>query len=147
MEISREYALAYVEVLEILKKLSVEYYKMIPKEKISFYEEFKDRDYIFYYDNSKSMGSQVRKETKAVLSNLFLNYIASEEDRQKIHEKDRIYLLELEEQKKTIKLNPLFVKPKKVMSDDNSLQKQLIKIEKRSIFKQIVDKIMNFFKL
>ena len=146
MVINKEYSLAYVEVIEILKYLDSRYYNKIPKEKISVYEEYKDKEYKFKYDASKSIESQVKKETKAVLANLFLKYIANEADRQKIYEKDRTYLYELEEQKKNIKLNPLFENKKGMVKDESNQQNQLIKIERQNMIMRIFLKIINFFR-
>lgn len=41
------YSKAYTEVLEIINHFSEEEYKKIPKEKIDFFEENKDKDYNF----------------------------------------------------------------------------------------------------
>ena len=43
------YSLSYVEVLEILKHIPKEDYEKIPKEKIEFYENNKDKNYIYIY--------------------------------------------------------------------------------------------------
>ena len=44
------YSLSYVEVLEILKHIPKEDYEKIPKEKIEFYENNKDKNYIYIYN-------------------------------------------------------------------------------------------------
>lgn len=146
MEISREYSLAYVEVLTILKSINEFYFYKIPTEKITLYEKYKDKNYIFHYDKSQSIENQVRKETKAVLAYLFLKYIANENDKKNIFQKKRKDLWELEEQKKEIKLNPLFKNKKTIIQKDNHPNTQLIKVEKKNIFMKIIIKIKIFLK-
>lgn len=53
MEITKEYAKAYVEVLEVLRFLKEDEYKRIPKERIDIYSEYKDKEYDFKLDARK----------------------------------------------------------------------------------------------
>ena len=53
MEITKEYAKAYVEVLEVLRFLKEDEYKRIPKERIDIYSEYKDKEYDFKLDAGK----------------------------------------------------------------------------------------------
>ena len=43
-----EYSRNYTEVLEILKYIPIDEYNKIPKQKIEFYEKYKDRSCLLY---------------------------------------------------------------------------------------------------
>lgn len=45
-----EYSRNYTEVLEILKYIPIDEYNKIPKQKIEFYEKYKDRSYEYEYN-------------------------------------------------------------------------------------------------
>ena len=55
---NNEYSKAYTEVLEIINHFSEDEYKKIPKEKIDFFEENKDKDYNFKIDSNVDLAEQ-----------------------------------------------------------------------------------------
>ena len=145
MEIPREYSIAYTQVLEIIKYLKTEEYDKIPKEKIELYEENKAKDYGFELDLTKELEEQITEETKAVISNLFVDYIATKQDRQEVLEEYNKKIFEEERKKQEIKLNPLFEnKPKPIQQEEN--QTQLIEVKKEGIFNKIINAIKKLFK-
>ena len=82
MELSRVYQRANTEILEIIKNLPLKEQKMIPQEKIDFYERNKDQSYSFKYDPQKSLNEQnVLRETKALIVALFRDVFATEEQK------------------------------------------------------------------
>ena len=100
------YAKAYTEVLEIIKHFPEEEYNKIPKEKIEFYKDNKDKDYNFTINPEIDLSEQnISAEANAILVNLFRDYFATEEQKVKIKE-----ILDLnqkkEEQEKREKYNP-----------------------------------------
>ena len=104
--INSTYAKAYKEVLEIIKYFPKEEYAKIPKEKIEFYENNKDKEYIFTINPGIDLSEQnISPETNAIIINLFCDYFATENQKNKIKE-----ILELnqqkEEQAKREKYNP-----------------------------------------
>ena len=65
------YARAYTEVLEILNYLSKEEYSKIPEEKIRYFKENMDKDYIFTVNPRIDLSLQkISKETNAILISL-----------------------------------------------------------------------------
>lgn len=77
------YARAYTEVLEILNHFSKEEYNKIPEEKISFYRNNKDKDYIYKINPEVDLSEQkISKEANAILVSLFRDYFATEKQRQ-----------------------------------------------------------------
>ena len=76
MEQVQKYKRANSEILEIIKYLPLKEQKMIPQEKIDFYERNKDQSYSFKYDPQKSLNEQnVLRETKHMLKISRWNYI------------------------------------------------------------------------
>ena len=77
-----KYKKAYTEVLEILKYLPKEEYCKIPKEKIDFYKENMDRDYIYKIDTKLELSKQnISNEANAILITLFRDYFATEKQK------------------------------------------------------------------
>lgn len=75
-DLDREYNKAYVEVLEILKHIPVEILKLIPKDQIDMFKEYRDRTYNFSYNLELNLKDQNISETaKAVLAYLYEDYI------------------------------------------------------------------------
>ena len=62
------YECSYVEVLEVLKHIPQDQYNMIPREKIIYYEEHKNRDYIYIYNEQMP---NLSRKASAVLLNLY----------------------------------------------------------------------------
>ena len=116
--INATYAKAYTEVLEIIKYFPEEEYNKIPEEKIEFYKNNMDKDYVFIINPEIDLSKQnISSEANAIIVNLFIDYFATEEQKVKIKE-----ILDLnqkkEEQEKREKYNPddIF---KKVNNDKN----------------------------
>lgn len=104
--INNKYAKAYVEVLEMLKYFPKEEYDKIPREKIKFYKENMDENYIFTINPEISLEQQnISLEANAIIINLFIDYFATEKQKNKIKE-----ILELNQNKseneKKEKYNP-----------------------------------------
>ena len=91
------YNRSYVEVLEILKLIPKSEYDRIPKEKIEFFEQNKDKNYIYKY-NLKD--SKTLRKTDAIIINLYKDYIANEEEKKEIDEKLKQNLIKNEEEKR-----------------------------------------------
>ena len=85
--INSMYAKAYTEVLEIIKYFPEEEYVKIPKEKIEFYKNNMDRDYVFSINPKIDLSDQdISPEANAIIVNLFKDYFATEEQKIKITE-------------------------------------------------------------
>ncbi len=80
--ISKAYARAYTEVLEIIKYFPEEEYAKIPTEKIEFYKKNMDKDYIFTINPEIDLSKQnISLEANAIIVNLFRDYLATEEQK------------------------------------------------------------------
>mgnify|MGYP007094172873 FL=1 len=75
---NNSYAKAYTEVLEIINHFSEDEYKKIPKEKIDFFEKYKDREYDFKINPNIVLAEQnISRKANAILVSLFRDYFAT----------------------------------------------------------------------
>ena len=93
-----EYSRNYTEVLEILKYIPIDEYNKIPKQKIEFYEKYKDRSYKYEYNFNF-----ISKNTKCILTNLYKDYIANDKEKELINS-----ILNLNWQKKEYEKRKLY---------------------------------------
>ena len=136
------YAKAYTEVIEIINHFSEEEYKKIPKEKIEYYENNKDKNYIFKIDPNIDLDKQnISKKAYSILVSLFRDYFAT--DRQKQILDDLLMQNEQKlEEEKLIKYNPNEIFRKDKNSKEKIEEVSLIIVEKEKWYK----KILNYFK-
>ena len=77
-----EYAKAYVELYEIIKKLPLDDQNKIPKDFIDFLKNNMDSNYSFKYIDNKSLLEQnIKTETKALLVKLYETYLAKPDEK------------------------------------------------------------------
>lgn len=151
---TKSYSQAFAEAYEILSYLDEDNYKKIPNDIIDALYENGDRDYEFFIDDSLPLYKQdLLEETKALLFNLYRDYLADSKTREKIIEYQREEDFELEKLKKEKYIyNDLFNKhqEQKIKGNNTSTENEntsLIKYKKRSnIFVNLINKIKkNFF--
>lgn len=119
-----------VEVDCILKKLDDEYINKIPQEVWDFITENKDENYVFKYDNNKTLAEQnLSIDTISILTYINMEYLLDEKAKGEL-----LTLLKndemIAEQKKRKKYNPddLFNNRKAMQKEQVSLVE--VKIEK-----------------
>lgn len=99
-------ATAYKEVMEIIKYLPEEEYNKIPEEKIKFLKENMDTTYDFTIDPDIDLSKQnISRKANAIIISLFLDYFATEKQKEKIIEILKYNEQQLE-QEKSNKYNP-----------------------------------------
>lgn len=119
-----------VEVEYILKKLDDEYINKIPQEVWDYITENKDENYIFKYDDDKTLAEQnLSIDTISILTYINMEYLLEEEAKREL-----LALLNndemIDEQKRIKKYNPddLFKNKKTEQKEQVSLVE--VKIEK-----------------
>lgn len=135
--INNRYAKAYTEVLEIVKHFPKEEYNKIPAEKIEFYKENMDKNYIFLINPELELEKQnISPEANAIIVNLYFNYFATEEQKNKMEK-----ILDLnqkrEEQEKIEKYNPdnIFKKKNKIeISQEINIKNENAMVEYKEPF-------------
>lgn len=149
--VDNKYAVAYSEVLEILKHIPIEDYNKIPKTKIKLFKTNANNEYTFNYDPSKTLEEQnVSNITKGIIILLFRDYWATEIQRNKIIAKQNYDRMNLEEKKKG-KYNPdnIFANLYKNSFTDNTENKQelaLVEINDMKWYTKVWRFIKNFFR-
>ena len=79
------YKRAFAEVYEILKYLDDENYNKIPQNVINALKENRDTKYDFFIDEAMPFYEQdILEETKAILFNLYRDYLAEANIKEKI---------------------------------------------------------------
>lgn len=136
------YQCAYVEIIEILKRVPREMVNKIPKERIKFWKAKKDKEYVFEYDESKSLREQnIMRETEIIYANIFKEYWATEEDKAKILQKEQLELQKIEDLK--CSGEELFKNKEQVEeTNENNVQEVGITV----VEKKWYDKFFSFFK-
>lgn len=138
---------SYTEVYTILQDLDDEEYNKIPPVLIKTLEENMNKDYEYELDDDLELKDhKMLPETKAILFNLFRDYLATSEQKQKIIKMQNEERAK-NELKKQQKYETDIFKNKKVEQQTNAIQeeKSLIKY-KENIFQKIINKIKNWFK-
>lgn len=140
-EVTNRYKRAYTEVLEILRYLPKEEYCKIPKEKIDFYKENMDKNYIYSIDSHLDLSKQyISEEANAILISLFRDYFATEKQRQTLNNLLNQNQEKLEKEKtEKYNYNDIF---KREINEPS--QNSLIKIQEISFIQKIVEKVKKF---
>ena len=155
--VNNKYAIAYSEVLEILKHIPIEDYNKIPKNEIELFEAYADNNYSFNYDPSKTLKEQnVSNITKGIIILLFRDYWANEIQKNKIIAKqnnDRKILEEILDEEREKNSIENFFKNMNEYNDEQDIEdtKEVIEYNK-SIFKttiwlQQIYNFTNFFQI
>ncbi len=141
---TKTYQKAFTEVYEILNYLDDESYNKIPKNIIKAIEENRDMEYEYFIDESiLFIEQEMLDETKAILFNLYKDYLTTIERKKKIieYQNEEIKILE-EEKRKKYNFTKLFNKEKKSVSRASQENCELIKYKEHWY-----DKVKKFFHL
>ena len=139
---------SYTEVYTILEELNEEEYKKIPPEVIEAIKENRNEEYFYELDEDLELKEQdMLPETKAILFNIFRDYLSTPEQKAKIirMQNEERQKIELKKQGQ-YNIDVFANKPKQEkIEQPKQAQTQLIEY-KENIFKKILNKIRNFFK-
>ena len=141
------YKKALVEVDAVLSCLDYNEYKKIPANIIDAIENNNDEEYMYDYDEELEYEDwSLMPETKAILYNIFKKYLATEEQRKYLQQKERLenYKIESEKIKKYNSEN-LFKKEKEVKKVEQEENNELI-VKRDSSFKRILEKLKSIFR-
>ena len=137
---------AYAEVYTILQELNEEEYNKIPPEVIKTIEANRNEEYEYELDDELELKDQpMLSETKAILFNLFRDYLATPEQKAKIIRMQNEARQKNELKKQQMYNTDVFVnKPKENQSSNNNETMQIVEY-KENFFKKILNKIKSFF--
>ena len=137
---------AYKEVYTILQELNEEEYNKIPLEVIEAIRTNMNEEYKYELDDEVELKDhQMLPQTKAILFNLFRDYLATPEQKEKI-----IKMQNEERQKNEIRKQKqyntdVFEGMQKEKSKQNQQETTQLIEYKENIFKKILNKIIKFF--
>ena len=137
---------AYAEVYTILQELNEKEYNKIPPEVIKTIEANRNEEYEYELDDELELKDQpMLSETKAILFNLFRDYLATPEQKAKIIRMQNEARQKNELKKQQMYNTDIFAnKPKKNLAENSNETMQIVEY-KESIFKRILNKIKSFF--
>ncbi len=147
---NEEYTKSYTELIEILKYFSKYDLEKIPKDIIKIYIKDRDEKYEFSYDPELDIDEQnVSKLTKILLANLYIEYLADENEKLYIKNKDLLQLKEIEKQEQEkYDIENIFNNKNKKHSIDTEVSNNtslIIVSNKTNIIKRVFEKIKRFF--
>ncbi len=141
---------AYKEVYTVLQDLNEEEYNKIPIEIIETIKENSNEEYEFVLNEKLELKEQILlPETKAILFNLFRDYLATPVQKEKIIKMQSEERKKLEEKKKQKYANVEIFKTNKytnVEEETKNKELQLVQIKKEGFFRKIINKIKLFLK-
>ena len=142
-----QYANAYTEVLEILKFIPKTDYNKIPQDMIKVFSDNQNKNYIFNYNPLQSLDDQnVSKKAKLIISILFRDYWAQDNQRAKILNKEKIDRMRFEEEKQEkYNVNNLFKNKQENLQNSES-NTSLIEVKEKNFLQKIIEKIINLFR-
>ena len=143
--VTKEYAMAYTEVVEILKYVPDEDVQKIPEEKLEFYKNNMEKEYNYNLDMTKEFEEQEMSEiTKAILANIFRDYWATPYQKERIEAKEKYDLEKLEEEKREQYNTDNIFKNKKeeTVIENTNLP---VEIKKETFFKKLISFIKGLF--
>ena len=137
---------AYAEVYTILQELNEEEYNKIPPEIVEAIKVNRSEEYEYFLEDELELKDQpMLPETKAILFNLFRDYLATPEQKAKIIRMQNEARQKNELKKQQMYNTDIFAnKPKESLTANNNETMQIVEY-KESIFKRILNKIKSFF--
>ncbi len=135
-----------VEVEYILKRLDSKYIKKIPQEIWDYISQNKEKNYIFKYDNNRTLMEQdLNVNTIAILTYINMEYLLNEEQK-----KDLINLLRkdemMAEQEKSQKYQSNDVFQNKKANMENKAKNDILLVERKKWYEKIFLFFKNIFK-
>ena len=135
---------AYTEAFYIINEMSEELRSKIPNEIIKNIENKMDRTYEFNIENDME-DAELLEDTEKILSVLYTDYLATDEEREVIKNKEKI----LKEKNKInlpeIKIKEIFTKNKEIKSEQENTN-LLTEIPKEKWYTKLLKGFRKFWK-
>ena len=137
---------AYTEVYTILQELNEEEYNKIPPEVVESIKVNRSEEYEYFLEDELELKDQpMLPETKAILFNLFRDYLATPEQKAKIIRMQNEARQKNELKKQQMYNTDVFAnKPKENLAENSNETMQIVQY-KESVFTRILNKIKSFF--
>ena len=140
-------AKAYTEVYYIINEMSEELRSLIPEKLIQNIKAKMDTGYEFNIEDEDIENLELLEDTEKILSVLYTDYLATEEERQVIKAKERAIA---EEKRPKVEVRDLFVN-KSVKNNqssyaDSKRENELVKMQTEKWYIKILNFIKNIFR-
>ena len=141
------YPNAYKEIYEILKFVPKEDLDKIPTNFIEMVQKKMNKEYEFSIncDIDFLEEQKLMLETRTILAYIFLNYWATEKQKETINIKFKKDIEEAEEEKRNLYDVDIF-KSRKQMQQSQTEELEMVIYKKEGFFSKIFNKIMSLFK-
>lgn len=137
---------AYTEVLELLKFFSTEQVKKIPETKLKVFLKYRDENYSYKIDETKSFFEQdMMPETKAIFTILFEDYWATDEQRKALKQKEVEAFKELEDKKRSLYNPDDLFKNRRINEIENHTKNANITLLNEKWYNKIILALKSFF--
>lgn len=148
---NNEYAIVLSETYIILNRLNKELYLKLPKDLINFIKYNRASEFNYKYDSRKKLIDQdIKQETKALISGIYLNYCASESEKQDLlticKENEIKHLNEISQK---YNLDNLFKNKNTITVINDEIQQEsafMVEYKEKNFLQKIFDKIKHLFK-
>ena len=148
---------AYTEVYKIIELLPNELKNKIPKDIILGIKDNIDKKYEFEINEENIDNINLLEDTEKILSVLYTDYLATEEERKVIKNKEKMVLIKKEKRKKDSYSDSYYKFPDKIENDNknteiynvnktnNNEANQIMKITKEKWYKKLLEMIKKCF--
>lgn len=144
--VATNYRNALKEVCVILDNLVEEDYEKIPLELIETIYQNMNEDYEFEINEKQDLFHQkILPETKAILFNIFRDYLSTEEQKEKIIRMQKEERQKNELKKKELHSTDVFANKEKINNVEVQKEAVELMVYKENILKKIINKIKEFF--
>ena len=133
---------AYTEVNCLINEMSEEMKNKIPINILKNIQNRMDKNYNFTIENEDFENVKLLDDTEKILSVLYTDYFATEEEKEIIQNKERILENKKREENKKLELNEIF--PNKKEETKEELNLAVVKQEKW--YKKLIDNFIKIFK-
>ncbi|MBO5178783.1 MAG: hypothetical protein J6B87_00330 [Clostridia bacterium] len=146
-----KYSNVFTEVYVILSHLEMSDYEKIPADIIKTIENNRNQNYNYVMNENMDLDNQIMlPHTKAMLFNIFRDYLATEEQREKIKRMQKEDVVRLMKARKTSSTsftrNSMNVNQKAILQDANIKELSLAETTKENIWIRILRKVRAIFK-
>ena len=132
------YRQALTETSEVIKFMSEELVKKIPKDILSLIEVNKDENYkVNILPNVPIYEQNIKKETKGILAVLYREYICDENERKRLKKEEKEYF------ERKYSVDKLFENRKKTKEIES--KNEIVVVKKENIIEKLIKAIRKFF--
>ncbi len=133
---------AYTEVNYLINEMSEEMRNKIPINILKNIQNRMDKNYNFSIENEDFENVKLLDDTEKILSVLYTDYFATEEEKEVIQNKERILENKKREENNNLELNEIFPNKK----EETKKELNFLVVKKEKWYKKLIDNFIKIFK-